>query len=288
MTFEEYVSVKKTLRAKDEKLIHAHAKLLTGLSRHTHEREFRLLDLGSGEGSLLQGVCEKLATDSPAIRAGRQHLRVDCVEPNPAAQAKLREFKRWAKERGIAVHLHPLTLQQALGRMKGRFHAVTCCHTLYFVPPAQWPRVIENVRSRLTPNGKAFINLVSSTSDVYRLGQTVQARASQPLTSTDENGRLLFAEDLRRVLNESQTPYAVQEVRAPFSFSPREQKCPNERHAQPLCQDSPLNRFLAFMLRVDPAQLAPLARDALQDKLAKRGTLTFQSIDHLFTVKPHK
>ena len=80
--FAAFLTCKPFLAGKDAKIIQTHCDELVAIDRPTNE-PFRLLDVGSGEASLIEGICNRYADVAPTPGSCAVRLVVDCVEPNP-------------------------------------------------------------------------------------------------------------------------------------------------------------------------------------------------------------
>ena len=77
--FNAFKNNKTYLREKDEKLILSFSKEIIKTIKNRHGG-LRILDIGSGEGSLVSGICKNLYAHM-SENQNLQHVSIDCVEP---------------------------------------------------------------------------------------------------------------------------------------------------------------------------------------------------------------
>lgn len=282
-----YVTCKPFLAAKDRKIARVCVEELSAIANST-EAPFRILDVGTGEASLLRRVCARLL---PSLRAKPDSdsphvVQVDCVEPSPAGQEYVDGLGRRFCEAGLELTHRPTRIEDYLDLAGPRYDAILAFHSLYHIPRRAWLRVLRRLVARLTDEGVLLLSLVSRTSDIYGLLDTLSPviKRQRPPRTFESQGWLYFAEDLIPVLDAIGEDVRVREIEATIRFPAREVAEARRGLANRSGQSSQLIRFLAFMLRLQPQDLVTAGSGALESLLADKSTLAFRSVDRFCVV----
>jgi len=283
--FAAFLTCKPFLAAKDAKIIQAYCDELVAINRRTNE-PLRLLDIGSGEASLIEAICNRFA-DVVAYRGScTVRLVVDCVEPSPEGQTYLLDFARRASDRRIEVCCHDTTVEDFLSTQRPDYDAILCCHSFYHINKDQWTSILHGLFRILGRDGVLAVNLVSRSSDIYRiLDQLPQSELERLPKIFRSYGWLYFSEDMAAVIGALDEESRCTEISAPIAFPSHAIADHVRCMATGRGGESILVRFLAFMFRLRPEDLASIGKGVLAPHACSVSTLTFKSIDHLYTVR---
>lgn len=283
--FAAFLTCKPFLAAKDAKIIQAYCDELVTIDRPTNE-PLRLLDVGSGEASLIEAICNRYVDVVPTRESCAVRLVVDCVEPNPEGQTYILDFARRASNRGIEVTCHDSTVEGFLSAPRPDYDAILCCHSFYHIKKDQWTSISRGLLKVLSHKGVLAVNLVSRLSDIYRiLDQLPQSELERLPRTFESYGRLYFAEDVASVIGALDEESRCIEISAPIAFPSHIISDYLGCMATGRAGESILVRFLAFMFRLRPEDLASIGKGVLVTHARDSSTLTFKSIDHLYTVR---
>ena len=285
--FAWYLACKPFLAAKDAQIVD---RIATEIRRTSHATpgSLSLLDVGSGEASLIEAVSNRLVRSLPATSNPARQVQVDCVEPSPEGQVFIRGVAERLAEQKVDLALFPNTIEEFLKSSRAKYNAIICCHALYHIPEHTWVDLIHGLLDAVDSEGLLLVDLVSRTSEIYRLLDDIEPiiqRESLPRTF-DSCGELRFAEDFKAVLGSIGCKWTCQAIRAPVMFPKSLVREGARSLAAGEACDSVLIQFIAFMLRLRPDDLAATAREPLGKLLTpNRGTLTFRFVDHLYILR---
>lgn len=283
--FAAFLTCKPFLAAKDAKIIQAYCDELVAIDRPKNE-PLRLLDVGSGEASLIEAICNRYLDVVPTRDSCTVRLVVDCVEPNPEGQTYLLDFARRASDRGIEVVPHDSTVEDFLSAERPDYHAILCCHSFYHINKDQWTSILRGLLRILSREGVLAVNLVSRSSDIYRIMDQLPKSEFERLPKTFESyGGRYYAEDMASVIGALDEKSRCMEISAPIAFPSHIISDYVWCMATGRGGESILVRFLAFMFRLRSEDLASIGKGVLVPHACGISTLSFKSVDHLYTVR---
>ncbi len=282
--FEAFVRCKGYLSTKDHLIAESLCRAILIIADSGIDRQFRLLDIGSGEASLIESVVRGLLTARPWRS---EQLFINCVEPTVLGDAYCREFATRASALQVPVACHAETIECFLEQTNGPYDAVVCCHTLYHIEQQHWRGLVDGLRAALAPAGVLLINLVSRTSDIYRMLDDLEPRFTRANVERcfEAFGSLVFAEDLIPLFADDAVSVSATHISAPIRFSQTEVAACADALACGIGETSALVQFLAFMFRVRPRDLERVGNDVLTKLVASREEITFSSTDYLYSIQ---
>ncbi len=282
--FGTFLHLKGHLGAKDEQIADALGRELAAIEPRMRTGPMRILDVGTGEASVTELAARHLFSLRPDLL---NRVAIDCVEPSEMAQQYCLSFASRAASRGFQVTCHSETIEQFLRNTNAFYNGVICCHTLYHFDAERLPDIVHDMIEVLEPEGVLLLNLVSRTSDIYRLLDQIEPRlrVSQARRCFESYGWLSFAEDVAPLLANENVAFEVSSLSAPIRFSEAEVRACREDLAVGKGDESLLIQFLAFMFRVAPADLIATAPDILEVLVGKGKDIVFKSVDHLYTIR---
>ena len=273
-TFDRYC--KPFLTPKDRLIAENYGKPLAQMSSALGRR-LSILDVGTGEGSLIR----KIADTHPTLA-----LAITCVEPEKAARPMLESLQAEHFRDGRSMRIETMPISGFLEKVSETYDVIFCNHCLYHINKQQWENLILSLRARLSESGRLFVELVSQESDIYRIYSCLESQpgfSSATFRTFDIHGYLYFAEDLaslrsavdamstRRLESYIQIlPDALREIADQFSGRRGEAR---------------FIQFLAFMFRMRPQDLAVLGRPCLHWLIAPsnlQSGLSLKTIDTVF------
>ncbi len=250
---------------------------------HPRRRFVRLLDVGSGDGAIIRGVCQRLVGTS-SDQGLPSLLSVDCVEPSPVAAGLIRQAVSRTSASRVFYQLHRTTIEDFLTTETPPYDAIVCCHMLYHIPQNDWPAFLLRLVSRLRSGGALIVNLVSSTSDIYQIKAMFESRFPTPPAAREHDrfGFESYAEDFETVTRQLDWTWKTERICAQLVFRQEDVNHAVKR----LCHGvgaSALLRFLSLMYRVTESTLTRTSAEDLRRLLlpAKTG-IRFTTIDKMF------
>ena len=127
------------------------ARVVQIIEKLLPQESIHILDVGSGEASLLASVCSTLHDKHPMLK-----LTVEAIEPAALGAKFIRDKARGLRDASIDVHTHQKPLEDYLDSGTKKFDVILCVHTMYFFEPENWPNIINNLSRRLKPKGRAI------------------------------------------------------------------------------------------------------------------------------------
>jgi 2-polyprenyl-3-methyl-5-hydroxy-6-metoxy-1,4-benzoquinol methylase len=279
--FEHYFLCKPFLRAKD-KIILSHS--ISAIERWVPLTDIRILDVGSGDASLVEDLCKSLLDRHPGIS-----IAVDAIEPSQEACHLVDLAGGRLRSAGVRFRRIRTTLEAFLEHNHTKYDIVLCVHVFYFLAPGHWARTVRSLCQFLSRSGLVLIDLVSRESAIYkdiwhRIEPIVKARRLRRTYATC--GRLVFCEDLSRLVKLDGYMHNVGIVRATVRFSAKDVAEANRLRLAGLLQHSPLSNFLAFMFRVEPVSFSHVLAEGWDRFLpAESRELRYASIDQLIVIR---
>lgn len=280
---ETYVICKEYLGNKDRRIAEHCIQLIESVSRESSSSSLRILDIGSGEGSLLRRILEGLDVSGLAGRG--IEVEVDCVESDEGAQYYLDGLAAFAQEKGVRVALNYQPIESFLDETTKHYDIVLSIHSLYHINTSQWEILLRHISRRINKHGALLVDLVSRRSSIYQIYEDVLYRIDKlglPRTY-DIDGWLYFSEDLNQlffsVFPDAQVHHIESRIVFPQNVLFKCRQALWERNMSK-CD---LSVFLAFMFRVTPSDLLVAAKDELTQVIASdNGEINFDSEEDLF------
>ena len=280
---EAYVICKEYLSNKDRRIAEYCIQLIELVSRESNAGCLRILDIGSGEGSLLQKIIAGLDISGFAGRG--IEIEVDCVEPDKRAQHYLDDLAAFAREKGVRVVLNYQPIESFLVEKAKCYDIVLSIHSLYHINMSQWGSLLVHISRIINKNGALLVDLVSRRSSIYQIYEDVLhqvERLGLPRTF-DIDGWLYFSENLNPLFFSVFPSAQLHHLKSQIVF-PQDVlfKCRQalREHNMSKCE---LSTFLAFMFRITPSNLLIAAKDELAQVVALgNGEVNFDSEDDLF------
>lgn len=279
--FEHYFLCKPFLRSKD-KIILSHS--ISEIERWVPLKDIRILDVGSGDASLVEDLCKSLLGRHAGIS-----ISVDAIEPSQEACHMVDLAGGRLRSAGVRFRRIRTTLEEFLNNNHTKYDIVLCVHVFYFLTPGRWGRTVRSLCQCLSRSGIVLIDLVSRESAIYKdlwrqIEPVVKARRLRRTYATC--GRLVFCEDLSRLVKLGVYMHNECIVRATVRFSAKEVAEANRLKLAGLLQHSPLSNFLAFMFRVEPLSFSHVLAERWDRLLpAEPRVLRYSSIDQLFVIR---
>ena len=150
-------------------------------------RNFRFLDIGANDGELTDKVVD-------ILRGFGKMPDVTALEPDKETYRKLKHKP---------YNLVKSRLEDWLAiENSTTFDLVLCSHILYHIPEEKWGEITDGLRRRLNNNGNLMVVLDSDDSSIYRFGNSLKLP-----TQIRDFGKLVFAQDYQRRLEEKNIPY---------------------------------------------------------------------------------
>jgi predicted CopG family antitoxin len=273
------------LSAKDEKIANFCCQQILSSLQNTAE-DISILDVGSGEGSLLTSISQKLSVLTE--RNINMEIALDCVEPSPEGQEMIIAALGTIKNPRFRYSLFRETIEEFLDRNILPYSIVLCIHSLYFIRRDSWADIISKLLASKNGDVRVVVDVVSRKSDIYQIFDSLCSICDMDrLQRTfDSCGQLYFAEDLEPLLDKLPAHSVMrQPISAPITFKSETVARSRRLLHNGLGSRSEIVQFLAFMFRLLPAELARAGRDVLIELLERqKGDLTFISYDILYSL----
>ena len=285
--FQDYLLCKPYLQQKDINIANECAILILS-NCNSNKFSLRILDVGSGEGSLLGKIIEHLFNDHTHEL---KDVTIDCVEPSKEGCAYLKELKRVTGSK-MNIYIHQLSIEDFLDNisLSTRYDVILAIHSFYFFPKSKWIPLINMLLNHIANDGFILIDLVSKKSDIYLLYNSLKKIifSSNVKMAFDEYGYYYFGEDLAKLIySQANVNVITENIIAPITFNDRELRdfLQVAKSNNPMKQNIIIN-FLGFMYRIkynDMQKMANIVAEKLRIKT--KCSLTFRSIDFLFELK---
>jgi hypothetical protein len=198
--FSAYLKCKPYLSAKDEKIANFCCQQILSSLQNTAE-DISILDVGSGEGSLLTSISQKLSVLTE--RNINMEIALDCVEPSPEGQEMIIAALGTIKNPRFRYSLFRETIEEFLDRNILPYSIVLCIHSLYFIRRDSWADIISKLLASKNGDVRVVVDVVSRKSDIYQIFDSLCSICDMDrLQRTfDSCGQLYFAEDLEPLLD---------------------------------------------------------------------------------------
>lgn len=266
-----WLKCKPYLLKKDLKIVHEVASIIA--KKHQDKSEIKILDIGSGEGSVILNLSNHLISHNN-INIEKIHL--DCVEPAALGVNLLNEKIKKDSNPSIIVDIYQTDIEEFLkDKNNQEYDVIISCHSLYHINKDRWKKLLTNLKSRLNISGLLFINLVSKESDIYNINGNIES--SNP-SIFRKFGNYYFGEDFNSMID---IHWQKMDINSLISFGEMDLIVAlKELFGQNV--NSKMLHFLSFMHRVSKYDLVNEIDAFLVKKLINQKSVSFKSVDKLF------
>ena len=287
--FDIFSLCKPYLAEKDRCIVDQTTQYLIGLIRKSGSRSIRLLDAGSGDGTVIQNICRRLLT-SNSNSTQLFALEVDCIEPSHDGLENTKRLLAQLNDSRISVNAQVVTVEDYINNSSAlKYDAIICCHLLYHIPIPQWPSLLARLKSMISSTGILIVNLVSSKSDIYRLKVRLEQESAfkNLYKDYDRFGFEYFAEDFESVIKKESQAWDRSTLSANIRFTSAELAEAHECLRQSET-GSALLRFLAFIYRITENDLLQASDELLANLPPSNAAgLVFKMQDTMFVWPKH-
>jgi len=281
--FKHYLQCKPFLLAKDALIATTCADIIRPIGV---TGPLRVLDVGSGEASLLERICVDLSKGENPIG-----LEVDAIEPSREGGRSLRFVAERLRESGVPIHIHEATIQQYLALPRRvTYDVILCIHSMYFIRKSEWKSLVPELTLRLRRGGVAIFDLVSARSSIYcdlwpKLEAEVRSRHVPRLY--EAFGHFVFSRDFREIVDK--VDYTAAELRGSIEFGSGMLDEARYLRSVGKLEHSQFATFLAFMYRCEPRRFGNVL-SSLWNTLfpIEPVQLSLESIDEIFLCRGEK
>lgn len=177
---------------------------------------FSILDVGSAGGELLAAVVFLLRANSEVA------LRCVAVESDPVAFARLGATAELLRKSGrVVVDCIQAKIEDVMaGRQPmplEEFDCILCSHVFYHFK--NWPGVITNFLSWISPGGRIVVILDSHNSPIYQFRESLETTLGHH-AAIQEYGDLASAEDFLKFLKASGFSYSYRGLDWKLALTP--------------------------------------------------------------------
>jgi hypothetical protein len=277
---ETYLRCKPFLCERDVRLASTIVEAAKGTSVDT--AAFRVLDVGTGDGSLLRRTSQALAQLSHNPERGPSSISITSVDPSPWKSADRLSLD--LGRLGIRPQIVAAPVQDFLPE-SGLYEQITCCHVLYHVSRADWYGLIRSLSQHLSTSGTLVVALASEQSEIYDIWRQLEASHKfTPLDRTfDKHGFEYYAEDFDSELRTALHDWEVKNASGEIRFTPQ-QVYEARAYLRGSTRSSEVIRFLSFLFRIRETTLQECC-DELSRMLTKtddRNGISFRHSDRVF------
>ncbi|MGJ3260800.1 MAG: methyltransferase domain-containing protein [Rhodospirillales bacterium] len=279
-----YFLCKEVLKGKDRRLALTLRDVIADTFFSTGLPVVDLLDVGGGDGSFIERVLRDV--HEIAIES-----RLDCIEPDPDCYNILMRSKPTLGALGADVKFFNSRVEDFLesGERPDGYHVVMFTHLLYHIERKHWPALIRRALGRLKDNGRLIVIMVSRKSQIYRLWDRIEETCGtdgvRRNIDMQRHGAWVFSEDLQVALDDAGIRYSKEYVGGPIVFRQTRLKEDRMFIAEEAPEKTNLARFLAFMFRTTPADVARCLYDEIREYSCRLAPLHFQSIDGFYVIE---
>lgn len=219
-------------------------------------RHLDILDVGSGEGSLIFKIAKMLLS-----LGGKRSISVYALEPSSYFVELLKKKMGKINSNICKIKTIPLTLEKFLSsRINIKFDFILASHVFYHF--SNWLETINNLKGLLKDKSNIFIILESIKSSQYQLKPKLYLPATKRI---DAYGKGVTIESsLVNYLKKAHVPFHFEELHSKLHFSPNLNKAIEE-----------VLRLAAFIFRYEVKDISTqknkaVIRNFIQDKFNKK------------------
>jgi len=286
--FKEYVICKPYLTQKDDLIVNECFKYIVD-RKDKNRSSIRILDIGSGEGSLIRKIIYKLKKYE--FFNNGFNIVIECLEPTDEGSNYLMKIKNEFLHSNIEINLIKLRIEDFLEKntTMDKYDLILAIHSFYFINKQYWLSVIKKLMDIIRLDSKIIIGLVSRKSDIYNIYNQID---NEKLNHNydrafDEYGSYNFAEDLLDILlRHHEINYQTKNIIAPINFKESEGDIFYDAISNNYSKiRSSVIEFLAFMFRHTYNDMKVMLH-LLQEKhfFKKKGAISFRSSDYIFEI----
>lgn len=248
-----------------------------------------ILDVGTGEASLIKKIILSYASII-RLKSNLTYLpsKFNCVEPELAGIEQIKAITSLVSSAQIGILPHNQTIQEFLLKNTDRFDVILCIHVLYHIDRTEWMEILSRLISRLNKGGILLVNLVSYRSDIYRLLDKLEpVIVNNNLSRTFSScGDLYFSEDLEQIIRQLDNEVTNIDISSTIDFSIEDLISELDASDISLLRNCSLIRFLSFMFRITPFDLAMYGKPLILSLLSRQTkNISFKTFDRMFIIK---
>lgn len=173
--------------------------------------DYKVLDIGSGEGKLIQEILMGLENKTKYL--------FDLIEPTKKGIRLIKKNLKEYIKSGTVRNFKTMFETFPIDENKNRYNIVICSHTFYHFRPVDWQKIIYRVYNLLAERG-IFINLLASKETlIYKLSNIFRRSLSETTELKDEFGFYIFAEDYEKLLKKMKISFEKQLIISKLDYS---------------------------------------------------------------------